>query len=442
MRTPGLVAGLVSLLVVAACGSGSGATDGSVFDGSGTAIDAADGDGGTCVGLDGECVLNADCCSERCEGRTCVPSDCLDQGLGCGANGECCSTMCHPDDSVCEAIVIPGDCASFGGQCGQNTDCCSDNCVNQSGQPCGGGGAGCTCGPSVGCLASGDPCSGDSACCNSLCDTPSDPADAVCAAVGACKTAGEPCGTAGYNASCCSTVCLDGHGEGINRCQHLGGCRVQDDLCTNDAECCSGACQPKGQTSDGRPIMRCANVTNCSPVGEVCGGQGSSSNCCPSGGGRRGCEETGAGFSRCFGGGSNCVLAGQPCGPTDQCCTTPPGLECQPGPQQVDICCLPDGEICAFGDLCCSGVCGPSNQGGDPPGTLRCSPECIPNGGACVSDAECCGCCNAGTCSSDCGECTGPQLGDLCVPGTPDPCCNYPTVTCQGTEFARCMLAP
>jgi hypothetical protein len=440
MRQLLYLVGALGLAVVVGCGSGSGDVDGGSngFDGS-AGIDASDE---VCVALGDPCVGDGECCENRCEGAVCVPEDCLSQGFACEEGSDCCSMTCN-EDSLCEATVIPGDCETFGGSCSMDSDCCSDNCVNAIGDACGGG-VGCTCGPSMGCYASGDPCSSDGACCNSLCDDP-DPGveEAVCTAIGSCKTAGEPCGTAGYNGSCCSTICLDSHGEGINRCQHLGGCRIQDDLCTNDAECCSGVCSQKGQTKDGRPIMRCANAGNCAPVGEVCGGGGATSNCCPSGGGRRGCEDTGAGFSRCFGGGDkDCVLAGQPCDSIDECCTTPPGLVCDEGPQQIDICCLPDGEICSFGSLCCSGVCGPSTDPNDPDGTLRCSPECIPNGGACVSNAECCGCCDNGTCASQCGECTGPQLGDFCTPGTPDPCCGYPDVTCQGTEFAQCALAP
>lgn len=150
-----------------------------------------------------------------------------------------------------------------------------------------------------------------------------------------------------------------------------------------------------------------------------------------------GCEPTGAGFSRCFGGGNNCVLAGDECTEGgDPCCSTPPGLVCTPGTPRGQICCLPDGEECAFGDLCCSGICAPSADG-----TLRCGSMCVPDGGACTTDADCCNCCRDGECTSDCGSCTGPRLGQFCDPEG-EPCCDAPAVVCMGVEFPVCVLAP
>jgi len=260
--------------------------------------------------------------------------------------------------------------------------------------------------------------------------------------LGSCGSAGEPCGTPGFNGSCCSTVCLDGDGEGIARCQHLGGCRVQDDLCRFDAECCSGSCVANGLTLDGREIKRCANADSCLPPGEVCGGQGSSSNCCPNGGGDTGCEPTGGGFRRCFGGAPGCTLPSQGCTTTADCCTDIPNIMCQPSTVTGgNACCLADGETCAFGDLCCGGICSPSGNSADPPGTLRCGSTCKADGQACTADSDCCHCCGAnGQCTSQCGSCTGPQLGQLCDPQGPA-CCNSPTVTCQGVEFPTCQLA-
>jgi hypothetical protein len=65
----------------------------------------------------------------------------------------------------------------------------------------------------------------------------------------------------------------------------------------------------------------------------------------------------------------------------------------------------------------------------------------VANGSACRSDAECCGCCRDGVCTSDCGACTGPMLGDFCDPAGP-PCCHAPAVICGGLEFTTCVLAP
>src|SRR5690606_31971210 len=118
--------------------------------------------------------------------------------------------------------------------------------------------------------AGGDPCDNDQACCNGLCDRPDGAASGTCASLGACTTAGEPCGTEGLSGSCCSTVCLSVGDDEVPRCQFLGGCRVQDDLCSTDGECCSGECAVDGVTLDGREIRRCANAGSCLPAGEVC----------------------------------------------------------------------------------------------------------------------------------------------------------------------------
>jgi len=418
---------VVVLFATIACGSNSGNGDHDA---------AGGGDGGACVALDGACGAGGECCSGRCDGNRCVSATCVGQGLECTSPASCCSGMCGAD-SKCVANI---DCKVFGSACTLGTDCCSGNCAATGGGAC--TGAGCTCAPSKGCKATGDPCSNDGQCCNNLCDRPGGAADGHCAEVGACRTAGEPCGSAGFNGSCCSTVCLDGDGEGLNRCQHLGGCRVQDDLCSNDAECCSAACRQDGQTLDGRPIKRCANAESCLPVGEVCGGQGGSSNCCPNGGGQTGCEPTGAGFRRCFGGTPGCTLPGDTCETTEQCCRESfPNIMCQDSPvASGKTCCLADGEICAFSDVCCGGICAPSSNPSDPPGTLRCGATCRPADSACTVDADCCDCCVNGACTASCGSCTGPQLGERCTPGG-TACCNAPAVQCVGAEFPRCALA-
>lgn len=286
----------------------------------------------------------------------------------------------------------------------------------------------------------------DDQCCNLLCDKPGGGDTGTCAEIGGCMTAGEPCTTPGLSGACCSTICLQTSGEGPT-CQFLGGCRVQDELCVSDGQCCSGVCEARGTTADGRDIMRCANADSCLPAGEVCGEGGASSNCCPNGGGDTGCEPSGAGFRRCLGGESgDCVLPGRECETTEDCCTDPyDAIMCSPGPTGADICCLADGEECAFGDVCCGGICVPDSEG-----VLRCGNMCIPDGSACTTAADCCGCgclpdgSGALTCTSDpdeCGPCTGPSLGEDCTPGG-EPCCNAPTVECSGGEFPVCVLAP
>jgi hypothetical protein len=261
--------------------------------------------------------------------------------------------------------------------------------------------------------------------------------------------AGEPCSPEGVSGgSCCSAACLDPTGSGTPRCQYLGGCRIQDDLCTSNEQCCSGSCEQNGVTLDGRPIMRCANTGSCQPIGEVCF-QGASANCCPNGGGTFGCETTSTGIDRCYGGEGDCTLPGQSCATTDECCKDPyPTIECQEGPNGELLCCMDNGSACAFSDVCCCGVCAPDDSG-----ALVCCPNnqtCVPTGGACTADGDCCeGCCDdaTGTCTTDqaiCGECLLGQLGDLCMGGNAD-CCNNVDeggpVVCTGSgEFPTCQL--
>jgi hypothetical protein len=366
-----------------------------------------------------------------------------------------------------------------GSSCAAADECCTGNCASPAGTPCAGSGD-CVCGASAGCSAGGQSCTSDAECCNGLCDRPGGASTGTCALLGSCRVAGEPCGTPGYNGSCCSTVCLDSTGDGVARCQFLGGCRVQDELCTSDAECCSGVCAEAGTTVDGRPILRCANATSCLPAGEVCG-TGSSNNCCPNGGGSTGCEPTGAGFRRCYGGAPGCTLPGQECTSSDECCMeTFPNIECQPDHRggrdgSTNVCCLSQGESCAFGDVCCCGVCAPDEAGNlvccPPPPMSSCTPDgdacaedgdccsgdcgvdattgdmvcspttCGPDGGSCTVDGDCCMglCCRDNTCTTDCGgACTGGQLGDLCAVDAD--CCNSPPVVCAGTEFKTCQL--
>ena len=364
---------------------------------------------------------------------------CLARGLLCGAPGDCCSNVC--EGGTCGESA---GCTAVGTACADAIDCCSGACNASGGTACDGEGD-CICGPSPACRAQEESCMDDGDCCNRFCDRPGD-GPGTCASFGSCSTAGEPCSGEGLSGSCCSTVCLDTDGTGP-RCQFLGGCRVQDELCAADGECCSGVCEETDTTEDGRSIMRCANADSCLPAGEVCGDGGASSNCCPNGGGDTGCEPTGTGFRRCFGGDGTCTLPGRACEMTEDCCTDVyPDIMCTEGRTGTNVCCVGDGDECAFGDVCCGGICTPDSEG-----VLRCGSECVPDAGACTTASDCCGCAcvpdatGALSCSSDpadCDACDGPQLGEF---GTADgpACCNGPTVVCSGgEEFRTCILNP
>jgi hypothetical protein len=199
--------------------------------------------------------------------------------------------------------------------------------------------------------------------------------------------------------------------------------------------CCSGFCAPAGTTADGRPILRCAADSVCLEAGELCAG---GANCCPVGGGDFGCETAFSGLNRCFGGEGGCVLPGHACTSTPECCAVPfASIQCQAGPGGNDVCCLANGQFCAFGDVCCSGLCAP-----DPGGNLGCASACVAAGVACTTSADCCaGCCLDGllgrVCTSDCDGCTLGQLGEACSGAAP--CC--PGLTCGGdVEYPTCRL--
>ena len=191
--------------------------------------------------------------------------------------------------------------------------------------------------------------------------------------------------------------------------------------------------------------MRCANADSCLPPGEVCGDGGASSNCCPNGGGDFGCVLGAEGIRRCLGGAPGCTLPSETCTSTADCCVeTFPELTCDTGPSGAMVCCLPDGESCATGSTCCSGICAP-----DATGALVCGSMCLPDGASCTTDADCCGCgcvadgAGGSTCTSDpdlCSPCTLAQLGEPCSADAD--CCNTATVRCA-IEFefsATCVL--
>jgi hypothetical protein len=208
--------------------------------------------------------------------------------------------------------------------------------------------------------------------------------------------------------------------QGLGFCDAIGGCRVQGEPCSTDLDCCSyydgttthpGAC---AAGSDGIP--RCQKTTPCLLDGEVCGGLGTSANCCSAQGSNKNCWTTSAGVSRCFPQAA-CIPAGsnQECSTPDQCCdhvcVLVPGVgyRCQAA-------CLPlSGQSCAAmscgaGLTCVNNVCvnsPPCSADSDCCGGALCQngncvtsgQTCSPIGGKCGSNADCCqGICSGGYC--------------------------------------------
>jgi hypothetical protein len=233
--------------------------------------------------------------------------------------------------------------------------------------------------------------------------------------------ANDPCGGV---RSCCDTLCVP-DSQGVGFCVSVGGCKVMGEICTTNLDCCSEydlsgnpiagaiacAAGPDG-------ILRCQKTTSCLQNGEICGGQGASSNCCAANGSDKHCYNTSAGVQRCSVQGA-CIPSGsaQECATPDQCCshvcvlvagvgyrcqsaclpesgqscaamTCGAGLSCVNGRCTNNPPCSADADCCN-GDLCQRGNCVPSGQ------------TCVANGGACTSSAQCCyGGCFGGYCQA------------------------------------------
>jgi hypothetical protein len=201
------------------------------------------------------------------------------------------------------------------------------------------------------CIAAGAACWVDGDCCNGLCDRPDGQLPGSCAVIGGCATAGESCSS---DSQCCSASCA---ASGATHCASLDGCQPLGERCATASDCCSGSCTQSGTTADGRPILRCTLASSCLAAGEVCT-VGSGASCCPPGGGDTGCKLASSGVDRCFGGTPGCVLPGDACSAVGDCCAeTYPGIQCQAGAGGPQVCCVPNGQACAFDDVCCSGVC-------------------------------------------------------------------------------------
>ncbi|NMC71006.1 MAG: hypothetical protein GYA57_13210 [Myxococcales bacterium] len=314
---------------------------------------------GVCEAEGGACLFSADCCSAWCVAGACaVGSTCHLVSEPCANNYECCSGICDSRTHTCASVG--GTCTPLYEVCTSDNGCCSGFCD------------GGRCGIGFFCRAPGELCNEGADCCNGICVGASPPLPGRCAFLGGCYTVGTPCTG---NRNCCSKACVD-PGTGVRVCTYLSGCRPMGEICTTDAECCGGLCRP-----DDRGLsMRCQNPPGCQPAGEMCFA-GATNNCC---GGSEYCRPTIAGVYRCW------------------------------APGWTD--CLPEGDLCHFGDECCSGVCTLW-----PDGFYRCGATCVPNGGPCTSDFDCCeGVCRDGVCAPPDSSCL--PLGEPCT--LPEDCCS------------------
>lgn len=173
-------------------------------------------------------------------------------------------------------------------------------------------------------------------------------------------------------------------------CAALPACRVVDEICKDDKDCCSGACRAM-PAADGHGPKRCADIGGCSSSGERCS---VASNCCSGM-----CVSGPEGVARCKSMG--CRQPGERCGKDDECCGKAAGacradaagvLRCQGA---AGAACVSEGHGCALSEQCCSGFCLP-----DTTGALYCRASCAPVGAPCAGSADCC----AGACGGEPGQ--------------------------------------
>ena len=306
---------------------------------------------------------------------------CSGVGSGCTFDFECCSNQCA---STCQPGA--GGCAAVDAPCTADFGCCSGTC---SGGKCVGWG--------VPCLTAGEPAVLDLQCCSRLRDS-----DGRCRAYPLCRPRGEPCFS---DAQCCGQSCKGGY------CEGLQWCLAAFEPCTNDGDCCSGECDPDsfgfrvclpiGGCRMSGPISTTEGTLN--EFGEICA---SAADCCSAL-----CAPDASGVLRCRKQGDPrynapsrvCLPEGELCNTDTDCCSGEkciqppsfPGASYSPPRRCLNTTgtlCRADGQSCAEPSQCCGTICVLH-----PDQTYRCGPPpgsdagaCIPSGGGCTRDPDCC----------------------------------------------------
>jgi hypothetical protein len=387
-------------------GSGGDATSGSDSqsgdDGSLGADGTSAGEGGSSGddGAGGDSAMNGDG-----GGIT----SCTPFGSVCSYGAQCCSGICDPTSSTCISSVTT--CTPGAGPCTANTDCCSGACV--SGQ----------CGAAL-CLSIGESCPVQgNTCCTGNC---SGGACQPIATNPSCTTAGNVCTS---DAQCCSGLC------GSNGRCALGSsyCIQSGDICYHANDCCGGICSaPNGQPVTSSNAGVCGQPTsggvNCTAVdGTICPGGGCGS-CCS-----RLCAPYGpTGVNICQPA-QGCRVEGDLCRTNVDCCGAmgsgvlgdgsvvcstsvnggSVGVCMTPGPTANGGTCVPEGDVCHYNQS--NYTCSISSARADCCGDQR------PRFLACVLDPFGVPRCNAYTGVGDGGPgCIG--AGNACSMATE--CCN------------------
>jgi hypothetical protein len=286
-----------------------------------------------CTEIGNPCSGNNGCCSGNCAnfagiGQRCDRSNrCRSEGEACSAAQDCCNGICDRNPAS-----ATGYCRDRSGHTSAGEPCTSssvsNSCASNACAPSGFGGTA-LCQFLSGCRPIDELCHSNADCCSRNCTflqsiTPGDPAVGTCGTtlVGNCLDPGEVCQSSS-NGRCrrqdgtCPGSDPDGlcrtSVAGVSRCfsRSIGGaCRQANETCAFSDECCNGApCIPSGNG------FVCAG-SDCVPTDGVCT---QDADCC---GGA--CLPGTDLVLRCSGsqGGSGCIpLGGNPCATDTDCCS-------------------------------------------------------------------------------------------------------------------------
>jgi hypothetical protein len=374
-----------------------------------------------CKPTGGTCANGGDCCNFNCSGGLCAAAPCVSDGASCAAGGAaCCSGPNACQSGKCAQIGM--GCHTAGNTCAADGDCCSAKCDMTTK----------TCAPPSTvsfCTQVGDICYADSDCCTSVCQIGSTGAG-ICQALpsSTCAVDGTVCTACNaQNATtvskCCSTYCGAYGSSGSTVCQPAGGCRIQGDLCRQDADCCGGSSGMCVLPGDGE--VKCLIFDTARGLGTCQAPQGSSctsGTCIPEG------DVCHCGLVDTKGICWDSCPAGETCKPLPSgcsvsgvnanCCGTPGAnkMTCRIDAVGVPRCftvgtCVPAGSVCATSADCCNGnPCVPDGTGKFVCGMVT----CVPTGGKCTATSDCC-----------------PGSGNVCIipPGQTSGVCGNPTPT-------------
>jgi hypothetical protein len=356
----------------------------------------------TCSPVGAACASATECCNLSCTNGRCGAAACVSDNGACAVASDCCSGTCEAN----KCTPLSTTCKTAGNACGASSECCSKLC--QGGK--------CALGASY-CIQPGDVCYDSADCCTGLCDKAAGKAAGVCKTLettgsGSCVQDGIVC--AGCT-NCCSRVCAPYGRSGVSICQPASGCRVTNNVCQKDGDCCGGdvtlnsgaqkvTCNLAAAPAPGAPPAgTCSNPNGCQARGNVCGLKEASNAC---GNSREDCcdclppkfnccKADSLGVPRCFGGST---------------------AQCPSGYTGKEPCCIKAGETCQFASECCGGTpCVPDAQG-----VLRCLAK-PPTGAACVAAGAACtttgDCCSGLVCNISAGQ----AFGSCAQPPPPPP---------------------